>query len=206
VFEEAASFARRFASDASTREATLGRAKEAAATQKREWSEWWKKNWEEANRMEPPQLARNREERRRRMREQGLYGAKEPGGFAHDDVRRYGMKVGEAGGFVQPGYNRIDGNYRMTTAFDHSYEAMEDRWDAAFHGAGRTDGGWVDPAEAAAANQRAKEDFQRRSAEWHHEQKHGPGPKGFSFTNPVNGQSAFTGGNSGPNRPPPGQR
>ena len=101
---------------------------------------------------------------------------------------------------MQPGYNRIDGKYRMTTAFDHSQEALEDRYHAMFEGGGRTDGGWIDPEAAAAQNQRARKEREQRAASWHYEQKHGPQSKGFSFTNPNVGESAFT------SRKPPSDR
>lgn len=195
-FGEATSFVKDLWNSPEVRRATMGKAKEAAGVQSTRLKAWWDKNWEEANRMEPTQVTRAREERRRRMREDGLYGAKDVKDLPADDVRRYGMRVGEAGGYVQPGYNRIDGNTRMTTSMDHSQEAMEDRWDAMFHGAGRPDGGWVDPATAEAETRKAKEEYKQRERGWHYEQKAGPQAAGFSFSNPTQGQSPFSSSSS----------
>jgi hypothetical protein len=140
------SFMRTLAGSAAARQGAAEKAKVYAKGQAVEWKHWWQKNWEEANRVEPPAVTRAREERRRRHAEERLYGPKdvhELKDLPIDDMRRYGFVIGKEGGSVQSGYNRFDGVPRMTTAHDHSFEALDDRWNAMFSGGGRTDGGPV---------------------------------------------------------------
>jgi hypothetical protein len=141
ALEDALAYAKAFVASPELRRASNVKARERTRQAVVDAKRWWKVNWAAASLVEPPQVTRNREIRRRQMAEDGLYGPKEPSTLPVDDMRRYGFVIGQEGGYVQSNYNRVDGVPRMTNAHDHSFEALDDRWHAMFHGGQRTDGG-----------------------------------------------------------------